>query len=54
VEFYGRMGGMMPFPDEILTEIQRMARQPLVIDGDPRQRWMERFSKVLDLERARN
>lgn len=54
VEFYGRMGGMMPFPDEILNEIRRMARQPLTIGGDPRQRWMERFAKVLDLEQARN
>jgi 2-oxoglutarate ferredoxin oxidoreductase subunit alpha len=54
VEFYGRMGGMVPFPDEILAEIQRMARQTLAVDGDPRRRWMERFSKVLDLERARN
>ena len=26
VEFYGRMGGVMPFPDEILAEIQRMAK----------------------------
>ena len=26
VEFYGRMGGVMPFPDEILAEIRRMAQ----------------------------
>ena len=25
VEFYGRLGGVVPFPDEILSEIQRMA-----------------------------
>ena len=25
VEFYGRMGGMMPFPDEVLGEIRRLA-----------------------------
>ncbi len=25
VEFYGRLGGVMPFPDEILAEIRRMA-----------------------------
>ncbi len=27
VEFYGRMGGMVPFPDEILAEIRRLASQ---------------------------
>ncbi len=47
VEFYGRMGGMVPFPDEILTEIQRMTREQLPLDGDPRQRWMKRFASVI-------
>ena len=28
VEFYGRMGGMVPFPDEILAEIQRLHHRP--------------------------
>jgi 2-oxoglutarate ferredoxin oxidoreductase subunit alpha len=44
VEFYGRMGGVVPFPDEILAEIHRMTRAPLPLDGDPRQRWMKRFT----------
>jgi len=26
VEFYGRMGGVVPYPDEVLTEIKRLAR----------------------------
>jgi 2-oxoglutarate ferredoxin oxidoreductase subunit alpha len=43
VEFYGRMGGMVPFPDEILSEIQRVARSPLNANGDPRRAWMKRF-----------
>jgi len=43
VEFYGRMGGIIPFPDEILTEIRRMAAEPLTLDGHPRQRWLERM-----------
>ncbi len=47
IEFYGRMGGMVPFPDEILTEIQRMTREQLPLDGDPRQRWMKRFASVI-------
>ena len=28
VEFYARMGGVVPFPDEILDEIHRMAKGP--------------------------
>jgi len=44
VEFYGRLGGMVPFPDEILSEIQRMASGPLRIDNDPRRSWYKRFT----------
>ena len=29
VEFYGRLGGVVPFPDEILSEIQRIATTEL-------------------------
>ncbi|PWH19039.1 MAG: 3-methyl-2-oxobutanoate dehydrogenase subunit beta [Anaerolineae bacterium] len=47
VEFYGRMGGMVPFPDEILAEIQRMSREDIPLDGDPRQRWMKRLAPVI-------
>ncbi|GAB4477086.1 MAG: 3-methyl-2-oxobutanoate dehydrogenase subunit VorB [Anaerolineales bacterium] len=48
VEFYGRMGGMVPFPDEILAEIQRMNREAIPLDGDPRQRWLKRFAPLID------
>jgi 2-oxoglutarate/2-oxoacid ferredoxin oxidoreductase subunit alpha len=44
VEFYGRMGGMVPYPDEILAEINRVAREPLKIVTDPRITWMKRFT----------
>ncbi len=45
VEFYGRMGGMMPYPDEILAEIKRMAGTRLVdLEGHPRDRWLARFN----------
>jgi 2-oxoglutarate ferredoxin oxidoreductase subunit alpha len=47
VEFYGRMGGMVPFPDEILAEIQRMNREDIPLDGDPRQRWMKHLAPVI-------
>jgi 2-oxoglutarate/2-oxoacid ferredoxin oxidoreductase subunit alpha len=43
VEFYGRMGGIVPFPDEILSEIRRVAYEPLVPTADPRISWMQRF-----------
>jgi 2-oxoglutarate ferredoxin oxidoreductase subunit alpha len=48
VEFYGRMGGMVPFPDEILAEIHRMNQESIPLGGDPRQRWMKRFAPVIN------
>ena len=48
VEFYGRLGGMVPFPDEILAEIQRIARGPLTMNGDPRQAWMQRLKSIIN------
>ncbi|HEX7434907.1 MAG TPA: 3-methyl-2-oxobutanoate dehydrogenase subunit VorB [Anaerolineaceae bacterium] len=44
VEFYGRLGGMVPFPDEILAEIRRLAKGPLTINGNPRDRWLKRIT----------
>jgi 2-oxoglutarate ferredoxin oxidoreductase subunit alpha len=46
VEFYGRMGGVVPFPDEILKEIERITTEPIGINGHPRTRWMERLSII--------
>jgi 2-oxoglutarate ferredoxin oxidoreductase subunit alpha len=43
VEFYGRLGGMVPFPDEVLEEIQRLPQERLSLDGDPRRSWLKRF-----------
>ena len=42
VEFYGRLGGVVPFPDEILGEIRRVARETPPTGGDPRMRWAQR------------
>lgn len=50
VEFYGRLGGVVPFPDEILSEIQRVHSEPLTISDDPRMSWMKRLKDVLKLE----
>jgi len=43
IEFYARVGGIVPYPDEILGEIRRLAQEPKSADGDPRQRWMQRL-----------
>jgi 2-oxoglutarate ferredoxin oxidoreductase subunit alpha len=42
IEFYARMGGIVPFPDEILREIRRMVKEPKNSGGDPRLRWLQR------------
>ena len=46
VEFYGRLGGVVPFPDEILSEIQRVRSGKLNAAKDPRQEWFERMVAV--------
>ncbi len=43
IEFYARLGGIVPYPDEILGEIRRLVHEPKSPDGDPRQRWMQRL-----------
>ncbi len=44
VEFYGRIGGITPFPDEILDEIHRINESDEVIeDGMERAEWLERL-----------
>jgi 2-oxoglutarate ferredoxin oxidoreductase subunit alpha len=44
VEFFGRMGGVVPFPDEVLEEIRRMAKGNLSTEGHPRDRWLARMA----------
>ena len=46
VEFYGRMGGVVPFPDEILGEIKRVASSKLSVDLNPREAWYERIMAI--------
>ncbi|MFN7035528.1 MAG: 3-methyl-2-oxobutanoate dehydrogenase subunit beta, partial [Bellilinea sp.] len=45
VEFYGRLGGIIPMPDEVLDEIRRLTREPLSLDGHPRDRWLARMPR---------
>jgi hypothetical protein len=37
------MGGVVPLPDEILHEIQRIAAGPLSVASNPRDAWYERM-----------
>lgn len=46
VEFYGRLGGVVPFPDEVLSEIRRLAHEPLIANGHPRRSWLKRLELV--------
>ncbi len=46
VEFYGRLGGVVPFPDEILGELRRMAHEPLSTHTDPRLGWIKRLKSL--------
>jgi 2-oxoglutarate ferredoxin oxidoreductase subunit alpha len=47
VEFYGRLGGVVPFPDEVLAEIRRLATGPIIDqNGYTRERWLERLAMV--------
>ena len=47
VEFFGRMGGVVPFPDEILTEIHRLVETPQTTEGSPRDRWLARLAETI-------
>jgi 2-oxoglutarate/2-oxoacid ferredoxin oxidoreductase subunit alpha len=50
VEFYGRLGGVMPFPDEVLAEIRSLAAGNYSLEGHPRDRWLKRMA-VCELRR---
>lgn len=46
VEFYGRLGGIVPFPDEVLHEIQNLAAGNYTLEGNPRDRWLARMAQM--------
>ncbi len=46
VEFYGRLGGVMPFPDEVLSEIHSLVSGNFSKLGNPRDRWLKRMVNV--------
>jgi 2-oxoglutarate ferredoxin oxidoreductase subunit alpha len=47
VEFYARLGGVVPFPDEILQEIERITSTKLNMSVHPRDAWLERMKTVV-------
>ncbi len=46
VEFFARLGGIMPLPDEVLREIHRLVKGPRTLTGHPRDRWLERAANL--------
>ena len=42
IDFFARLGGVIPLPEEILQEIRRMVKGPRTLAGHPRDRWLER------------
>ena len=47
IEFYGRMGGVTPLPDEILDEIRRVSTNNAPGADDPRDEWIIRLDKMI-------
>ena len=46
IEFYGRLGGVTPFPDEILEEIERIHKTPPTLGNDQvMNQWLDRLEK---------
>ena len=40
IAFYGRMGGMVPYPDDVLREIEALASGAIDFGEHPRDRWL--------------
>ncbi|HOT53112.1 MAG TPA: 3-methyl-2-oxobutanoate dehydrogenase subunit VorB [Anaerolineaceae bacterium] len=40
IAFYGRMGGVVPYPDDVLREIQALTSPDVSFEGHPRDRWL--------------
>jgi len=49
VEFYGRPGGIVPVPDEIVPEIHRLVKTKNISDLNPRDSWLNRFAAKMEL-----
>lgn len=49
VEFFGRLGGVVPFPDEVLAEIRSLAAGNYSLQGHPRDRWIQRMKHITSM-----
>jgi 2-oxoglutarate ferredoxin oxidoreductase subunit alpha len=47
IEFYGRMGGLIPFPEEILDEIERINKGTKPLTDHPRNVWLDRMDSII-------
>ena len=45
MRFYGRLGGVVPFPDEIIHELQEQIKNPGSPDDDPADLWYQRMMR---------
>jgi 2-oxoglutarate ferredoxin oxidoreductase subunit alpha len=48
ISFYGRMGGIVPFEDEVLGEILRLSNDMPAVGVDPRQVWMKHLKEMIN------
>ena len=46
IEFFARLGGIMPVPEEVLGEIRRLVKGPRTLTGHPRDRWLARTTSL--------
>ena len=44
-EFCARIGGVVPYPDEVLDSIRNLVKGPLTTEGHPRDRWLKRMAE---------
>jgi 2-oxoglutarate ferredoxin oxidoreductase subunit alpha len=47
ISFYGRMGGMVPYPDEVTTAIESMVSGSEDLAQHPRDRWLAKMRTML-------
>lgn len=47
IEFYGRMGGLIPFPEEIMEEIDRIVKGIKPSSDHPRNVWLNRMDSIM-------
>lgn len=46
IEFFGRMGGILPMPEEIEAEIDHLVTQPIGGNDHPCDRWLKRSGRI--------